>query len=98
MIERPCPVCGTGASASVFAESTVDAGKLNEFAFASRKVPEYMHHRLMQCSKCDLLYANPVPAPEELSIAYRDAAFDSGEEARFAARTFVGAAELARSS
>jgi SAM-dependent methyltransferase len=88
MIDRVCPVCGTGEFAKVFAESTVDAGKLNEFAFASRKVPEYMHHRLMQCEKCDLLYADPVPAPEELSVAYRDAAFDSGEEAGFAARTY----------
>ena len=88
MIDRPCPVCGTGAFAKVFAESTVDVGKLNEFAFASRKVPEYMHHRLMLCGQCDLLYADPVPAPEELSAAYRDAAFDSGEEAGFAARTY----------
>jgi len=88
MIDRACPVCETSAFAKVFAESTVDAGKLNQFAFASRKVPEYMHHRLMHCEQCDLLYADPVPAPEELSIAYRDAAFDSGEEAGFAARTY----------
>ncbi len=88
MMDRVCPICGTGEFAKVFAESTVDARKLNEFAFASRKVPEYMHHRLMLCGKCDLLYADPVPAPEELSVAYRDAAFDSGEEAGFAARTY----------
>jgi SAM-dependent methyltransferase len=88
MIDRVCPICGTSEFAKVFAESTVDAGKLNEFAFASRKVPEYMHHRLMQCEQCDLLYADPVPAPDELSVAYRDAAFDSGEEAGFAARTY----------
>jgi len=88
MIDRACPICGTAEFAQVFAESTVDVAKLNEFAFASRKVPEYMHHRLMLCGKCDLLYADPVPAPDELSVAYRDAAFDSGEEAAFAARTY----------
>jgi SAM-dependent methyltransferase len=88
VIDRVCPVCETKQFAKVFAESTVDPAKLDSFAFASRKVPEYMHHRLMHCEKCDLLYADPVPAPEELSIAYRDAAFDSGEEAGFAARTY----------
>jgi SAM-dependent methyltransferase len=90
MIDRVCPVCGTDEFSNAFAESTVDAAKLDSFAFASRKVPEYMHHRLMHCEKCDLLYADPVPAPQELSIAYRDAAFDSGEEAGFAARTYGG--------
>jgi SAM-dependent methyltransferase len=88
MIDRACPICLTADSARIFAESTVDAARLNEFAFASRKVPEYMHHRLMECQRCDLLYADPVPAPEELSVAYRDAAFDSAQEASFAARTY----------
>ncbi|MBV8781863.1 MAG: class I SAM-dependent methyltransferase [Phycisphaerae bacterium] len=88
MVERVCPICRTNAAASVFAEANIDAAKLNEFAFASRKVPEYMHHRLMHCSTCDLLFVNPVPLAEELGDAYRDAAFDSGEEAGFAARTY----------
>jgi SAM-dependent methyltransferase len=88
MIERDCPVCGGKTSTTVFAESTVDTAKLDAYAFASRKVPEYMHHRLLHCQGCDVLFASPVPAPEELSSAYRDAAFDSGPEAAFAARTY----------
>jgi SAM-dependent methyltransferase len=51
-------------------------------------MPEYMHHRLMHCKRCDVLYADPVPVPEDLGDAYRDAAFDSGQEAAFAARTY----------
>src|SRR5947209_11259205 len=47
-----------------------------------------MHHRLIVCDRCDLVYANPVPTLDSLSSAYNEAAFDSGEEAACAARTY----------
>jgi SAM-dependent methyltransferase len=89
MVERPCPVCGNRDESAVFAEANLDAAALDEFAFASRKMPEYLHYRLIACPTCDLLYANPLPEPESLFRAYRDAAYDSGEEAHFAARTYA---------
>lgn len=36
-----------------------------------------------------MVYASHVPAPAELGEAYRDAAYDSGDEARCAARTYA---------
>jgi SAM-dependent methyltransferase len=67
----------------------MDLGKLGEFAFASRKFPEYMHHRLLLCRTCDLVFASPVPDVSELHAAYEAAAFDSQVEAQFAARTYA---------
>lgn len=86
---RPCPVCSSTDRDDVFAESTYDPSKLDQFAFASRKFPEYMHHRLIQCPRCDLLYADPVPDDQSLRAAYSEAAFDSGEEAQWASRTYL---------
>ncbi|HEY0779295.1 MAG TPA: class I SAM-dependent methyltransferase [Gemmatirosa sp.] len=88
MTSRACPVCGRGDASRLFAESTVDPAKLDAFAFASRKMPEYMHHRLLECTACDTLYASPVPARAELEAAYEAAAFDSGVEAGYASRTY----------
>ncbi len=85
---RPCPVCGDADDSRVFAEAAYDLSKLGEHAFASRKVPEYMHYRLVQCPTCDLVYASPVPAAESLVRAYGEAAYDSGAEAACAARTY----------
>lgn len=87
-VERACPTCGADAPSRVFAPARVDEAQLDEYAFASRKVPEYMHHRLLECGRCDLVYASPAPKPEALADAYRDAAYDSAEEARFASRTY----------
>jgi SAM-dependent methyltransferase len=87
---RACPVCQSSDGARVLAEANVDEKHLDAYAFASRKMPEYMHHRLIVCPACDLVYASPIPRAGALSAAYREAAFDSGEEARFASRTYAG--------
>ena len=88
MAKRHCPVCDNADESRVFAEANVDLQKFDAFAFASRKTPEYMHWRLVSCTRCDLLYANPIPRPEDLAAAYHEAAFDSREEARLASRTY----------
>ena len=88
---RGCPVCGSTDDSAVFASERLDAAAVDEFSFASRKRPELLRLRLVCCPSCDLVYASPVPAPEVLARAYRDAAFDSGTEGREAARTYIGA-------
>ena len=86
-IPRACPLCG-GEDAQVLVEATIDEGKLTASAFASRKVPEYMHSRMVECNLCGMLYANPVLRQEDLADAYKDASFDSGVESRLAAVTY----------
>ena len=88
MITRPCPLCGSTNDSNVFAEADFDAERLDDFAFSSRKVPEYMHYRLISCPVCDLLYANPIPILDILVKAYQEADFDSSEEAYYASRTY----------
>jgi SAM-dependent methyltransferase len=85
---RPCPVCGSTDESRVYAEANVDPARFNAFTFASRKLPEYMHARLIECPSCDLVYANPAPVSASLAIAYEEAAFDSCREAACAARTY----------
>jgi SAM-dependent methyltransferase len=89
MATRPCPICGSEDESNVYSDAHLDLARLDEFAFASRKIPEYMHYRLIACPACDLLYASPAPNVEALARAYRHAGFDSGEEARYASRTYA---------
>lgn len=87
--DRDCPLCATKAQSTLFAESNVRAEELDQFAFASRKLPEYMHGRLLECSHCDMLYSSPALDPGVLADCYRDADFDSGLESEYAARTYA---------
>lgn len=91
-IYRSCPACGTGhESAALFFANNIDPAKLSSFSFASRKVPEFMGHRLVQCPTCDLVYANQPPSKDELSHAYHAADYDSSEEANDAAAAYMQA-------
>jgi SAM-dependent methyltransferase len=93
--ERRCPGCDSTRGREVLPQR-IDAAALDEYAFASRKFPEYMHHRLVECAVCDLLYADPVLALDELGGIYDAAAFDSKEEAECASRTYAGLAHSLR--
>jgi SAM-dependent methyltransferase len=88
-VNRPCPLCGWNGESPVFAESNIDLAELGGFAFASRKLPEYMHPRLLVCGRCGILYGNPVLSPGTLARAYRTADFDSGDEAHYASATYA---------
>lgn len=89
---RSCPVCHTGfEQAKLFIEKNIDPAKLSGFSFASRKDPEYMCHRLVQCPNCDLVYADQPPGEDELAHAYHVADYDSSEEANDAAAAYIKA-------
>lgn len=89
---RPCPVCQTASEkAKLFLENNIDPSKLSSFSFASRKMPEFMCHRLMRCPTCNLVYANQPPGESDLSHAYHVAEFDSKEEANDAAGAYIQA-------
>ena len=86
-------MCGSTDQSRVFATERLDLAALDQHAFASRKRPEHMRLRLLECPVCDLVYASPVPSAETLARLYEEAAFESAEEARYAARTYARALE-----
>ena len=89
---RSCPVCHADSEkAKLLIEENIDPAKLSGFSFSSRKEPEYMCHRLVQCPSCDLVYADQPPGVDELARAYHVADYDSSEEANDAATAYIRA-------
>jgi SAM-dependent methyltransferase len=89
---RSCPVCDTpAAQARLFLRERLDAQRLNAYSFASRKEPEFMNHRYVECPRCELVYVDAPPSQAELAQAYHEAAYDSAEEADDAAQAYVRA-------
>ncbi len=91
---RSCPLCGSGDDSRQWFGANVDPSRLDDFSFASRKAPEGMHHRMVCCPDCDLLYATPAPEPDWLEASYRAASFDAAEASQYAAASYAG--ELGR--
>ena len=90
-VARPCPICKRVDQQQLVREANLDLERLTGASFSSRKLPEYMHCRLLRCGQCDLVYASPAPTPESLEASYRDATFDATRESAYAARTYIGA-------
>ena len=91
---RPCPICGSGPERlKPFLERRIDQSLLGGYAFASRKTPEFMRHRLVRCLDCRTVYAPEIPRARALASAYGAAQYDSTEEARYAAQTYADALE-----
>jgi SAM-dependent methyltransferase len=89
---RPCPVCNEPAEkAELFLEENIDINRISKLTFASRKEPEFMCHRLIRCTVCDLVYASNPPNQSELAYAYHLADYDSSDEANDAARSYISA-------
>ena len=89
LITRACPLCNSHDDSQIYTESNFNFASLDKFAFASRKIPEYMHYRMISCRTCDLLYASPLPPANILAMNYAEADFDSSVEAHCAAKTYA---------
>ena len=63
--------------------------KEDSFAFASRKIPDYMHFDLYECPVCKVLVAQKIYEQSELNQQYKKADFDSSSEAQFASKTYI---------
>jgi SAM-dependent methyltransferase len=93
---RSCPVCESSPDgARLFLHENISPQKISSFSFASRKLPEYMCHRMVLCPVCDLVYADKPPAEESLAESYHAASYDSSEEADDAARAYSLAIQVA---
>jgi SAM-dependent methyltransferase len=87
---RSCPICGSPSEKSrLFLDRSIDLTRITDASFASRKLPEYMSHRLVRCADCTTIYAVEGPSPEILAAVYRDASYDSAVEAEMAATTYA---------
>jgi SAM-dependent methyltransferase len=90
--QRNCPICRSSSIptqphfADSFREEEVTAA-----SFASRKLPEYMSHAMVQCTGCDLVFVDQPPSQETLAENYHDADYDSSEEADHAADSYASA-------
>lgn len=90
--ERHCPVCDSSSS-TPFVSEHVDMGKMTDFSYSSRKTPEFMRLRMIRCLSCDLVFAPIPPTYNILHNAYSEAAYDSSEEALYAAKTYANLLE-----
>lgn len=83
-----CPICNNN-NVSLYAKSNYDIKNINDYSFSSRKNPEYMHHTLMKCNDCNILYSIDIEDKDNLFNLYKKASFDSKSLANLASMTYI---------
>jgi SAM-dependent methyltransferase len=86
--ERACPACGSTKHA-LFASEQIQKDQISEFSYSSRKIPEFMHLKLVTCDECGLIYAPLPTSKESLQKLYAESSFDTLDEEIYAARTYL---------
>ena len=84
--ERMCAICGRPLR--LYKKENYDLNSLNDYAFASRKIPELMHYRLDECVSCHALFSYCPMEVQEIFNKYKEADYDSGQEANNASATY----------
>jgi SAM-dependent methyltransferase len=85
---RVCPICLSRSESNLKFAKKIDNRRITSHSFASRKLPEYMHHDLYFCKICELLWADP-DSSMDFETGYHEAAYDSAMEAVYAAKTYT---------
>ncbi len=89
---RSCPICRDAAiPAQTFLKNSFRPDALTAASFASRKLPEYMSHAMVQCTGCDVVFVDQPPSQQALAENYHKAEYDSSEEAEHAADSYAKA-------
>lgn len=84
---KKCFLCGK--ELQLFKQENYDRQELGDYAFASRKIPEYMHWALYECRECRVLYSACPIKKNEIYEKYGNASYDSNNEANDASRTYM---------
>lgn len=85
---RRCPCCDSNET-KPFANEKIDFEKISGFTYSSRKEPEFMCFKLVECLSCQLVYAPNPPDSMDLTTAYSKADFDTENEAACASTTYA---------
>ena len=83
---RSCIICGR--KLKLFREEKINHSNLDAYSYSSRKIPEYMHYALYECENCHVLYSDCTVEKQEIFRNYKEADYDSGDEADNASRTY----------
>jgi SAM-dependent methyltransferase len=89
LIETKCLFCAQAQDSVVF-PSVIDDESFTDYSFSARRARTKQHYRIVACRGCGLVRSDPVLDEKNVNRLYADSCFLFGNEARFAARTYVG--------
>lgn len=64
-------MCGQKQQVKVLYEATFNKKNLSEKTYSARRLPDKIHHRILRCERCSLIFSSPIFSAKKLSKFYR---------------------------
>ena len=72
MQELPCAICGDSVAYKIKYRQHLND---DEVDFAARKTPRHVHFRIVECTRCGLIYSSPIYSEGKIIQLYRESRF-----------------------
>jgi len=76
----PCAICGTDEQCVELYSANFTPDAFNPAIFSARRLPDRIHYRMVRCTRCGLVRADPVADPTLLAQLYAQSTFEYGDE------------------
>ncbi len=88
MTKIKCAICGNNKNTKVLYKSTFSKKKLNSKTFSARRTPDRLHYRLVKCSRCGLIFSNPILDLKKINSLYFKSDFNYDLESEYLKKTY----------
>jgi SAM-dependent methyltransferase len=88
LTQTRCAVCDTTESSIELYPANFDNDAFNADVFSARRLPDMVHYRIVQCTKCGLVRSDPVIDQESLNKLYLESALTYSKDIPNLRRTY----------
>lgn len=81
-------MCGQKQQVRVLYEATFNKKDLSEKTYSARRLPDKIHHRILRCERCSLVFSSPIFPAEKLSKFYKKSLCNYKDQIPYLIKTY----------
>lgn len=83
-----CAVCKEKEKTIVLYDQNFSLDKINEKTFSARRLPDRTHYRLVRCTRCGIIFSNPILSLDRINSLYFKSDFNYDCESGYLKKTY----------
>lgn len=88
MLNIKCAICENNNSSKILYKQNFNSKVFNSKVFSARRIPDRTHYRFLKCSKCGLIFSNPIIERDKINSLYFKSDFNYNQEAQYLKKTY----------
>lgn len=84
-----CAICKGKEKTVVLYNQNFSINKIDEKTFSARRLPDRIHYRLVKCTRCGLIFSNPILNLNKINSLYFKSDFNYNSESEYLKKTYL---------